>query len=183
MSPTKYNKVGVHAPLANCIAPVVCFKRGTPALHLNGPAGGSCSGAGLGLVWYWYCVFLKFVCSTPKKEICFGPLRGWGCEESKNKTSAKRKSTMNSLNPSIIQVDSFKCSAGVSLCKPAPEIYLLTKCSLEIKFLHASKAVTYFLKRNSLGYIYLLKYNSNKSHIVFFASHFHFEYFETRVSN
>ena len=30
-----------------------------------------------------------------------------------NKTSAKRKSTMSSLNPSIIQVDTFKCMADL----------------------------------------------------------------------
>ena len=47
--------------------------------------------------------------------ICFGFLRGQGCVESKNKTSAKRKSSMSSLNPSIIQVGSFKCRADVPL--------------------------------------------------------------------
>ena len=40
---------------------------------------------------------------------------GKGCVESKNKTSSKRKSTMSSLDPSIIQVASFKCRAGVPL--------------------------------------------------------------------
>ena len=89
--------------------------RGSPAQHLNEPAGGSCCGAGLGLVWYCCCVFLKFVCLTPKKGICFGLLRGWGYVESKNKISAKRKSTMSSLDPSIIQVASFKCRADVPL--------------------------------------------------------------------
>ena len=52
----------------------------------------------------------------PKKNICFGFLKGRGCVESKNKTSAKRKSTMSSLDPSIIQVASFKCRADVPLC-------------------------------------------------------------------
>ena len=51
----------------------------------------------------------------PKKNICFGFLKGRGCVESKNKTSAKRKSTMSSLDPSIIQVASFKCRADVPL--------------------------------------------------------------------
>ena len=41
--------------------------------------------------------------------------KGRGCVESKNMTSAKRKSTMSSLNPLIIQVDSFKCRADVPL--------------------------------------------------------------------
>ena len=50
-----------------------------------------------------------------KKMIYFGFLRDQGCVESKNKTSAKRKSTMSSLDPSIIQVASFKCRAGVPL--------------------------------------------------------------------
>ena len=43
--------------------------RGTPALHLNEPAGRSCCGAGLGLVWYCYCVFLKFICLTKKMDL------------------------------------------------------------------------------------------------------------------
>ena len=73
---------------------------------------GSCCVAGLGLVWYCYCIYMTFVCLSQKKWIYFGYLRGLGCVESKNKTSAKRKSTMSSLNPSIIQVDSFKCRAG-----------------------------------------------------------------------
>ena len=58
---------------------------------------------------------MSFVCLIQKKNICFGFLKGRGCVESKNKTSAKRKSTMSSLNPSIIQVDSFKCRADVPL--------------------------------------------------------------------
>ena len=76
---------------------------------------GSCCVAGLGLVWYCYCICMTFVCLSQKKWIYFGYLRGLGCVESKNKTSAKRKSTMSSLNPSIIQVDSFKCRADVPL--------------------------------------------------------------------
>ena len=76
---------------------------------------GSCCVAGLGLVWYCYCIYMTFVCLSQKKWIYFGYLRGLGCVESKNKTSAKRKSTMSSLNPSIIQVGSFKCRAGVPL--------------------------------------------------------------------
>ena len=52
---------------------------------------------------------------NPKKYICFGFLKGRGCVESKNKTSAKRKSTMSSLDLSIIQVASFKCRADVPL--------------------------------------------------------------------
>ena len=50
-----------------------------------------------------------------KKWIYFELLRVKGCVESKNMTSAKRKSTMSSLNPSIIQVGSFKCRADVPL--------------------------------------------------------------------
>ena len=50
-----------------------------------------------------------------KKIFVFLFLKGQGCVESKNKTSAKRKSTMSSLDPSIIQVDSFKCRADVPL--------------------------------------------------------------------
>ena len=89
--------------------------RGTPALHLNEPAGGSCCDAGLGLVWYYYCIYMTFVCLIKKKLIHFELLRGQGCVESKNMTRAKRKSTMSSLDPSIIQVGSFKCRADVPL--------------------------------------------------------------------
>ena len=64
---------------------------------------------GIAIVFTWY----SFVCG--KKLIYFELLRGRGCVESKNMTSAKRKSTMSSLNPSIIQVGSFKCRAGVPL--------------------------------------------------------------------
>ena len=41
--------------------------RGTPALHLNEPAGGSCCDAGLGLVWHCYCIYMTFVCLIQKK--------------------------------------------------------------------------------------------------------------------
>ena len=88
-----------------------CDIRGTPALHLNEPTGGSCCSPNLGLVWHCYCIFFTFVCLIQKKLIHFGFLRGRGCVESKNKISAKRKSTMSSLNPSIIQLGSFKCRA------------------------------------------------------------------------
>ena len=40
-----------------------------------------------------------------------------GCIESKNMISAQRKSTKSSLNPSIIQVGSFKCRADVPLAE------------------------------------------------------------------
>ena len=63
------------------------------------------------LAWVWFGVRLF----DPKKNICFGFLKGQGCVESKNKTSAKRKSTMSSLDPSMIQVASFKCRADVPL--------------------------------------------------------------------
>ena len=91
------------------------YQRGPPALHLNEPAGGSCCDAGLGFVWHCYCIDMTFVCLIQKKWIYFELLRGRGCVESKNMTSAKRKSTMSSLNPSIIQVGSFKCRADVPL--------------------------------------------------------------------
>merc|ERR1712237_158638 len=76
--------------------------RGTPALYLNEAADGSCCDAGRGLVWHCYWIYMSFVCLIQKKNICFGFLKGQGCVESKNKTSAKRKSTMSSLDPSII---------------------------------------------------------------------------------
>ena len=82
---------------------------------MNEAADGSCCDAGLGLVWRCYWIYMSFVCLIQKKNICFGFLKGRGCVESKNKTSAKRKSTMSSLDPSIIQVDSFKCRADVPL--------------------------------------------------------------------
>ena len=91
------------------------LQRGTPALHLNEAADGSCCDAGLGLVWRCYWIYMSFVCLIQKKNICFGFLKGQGCERSKNKTSAKKKSTMSSLDPSIIQVASFKCKADVPL--------------------------------------------------------------------
>ena len=94
---------------------VLADKRGTPALHLNEPPGGSCCGAGLGLVWYCYCIYMTFVCLIQKKWIYFGLLRGQGCVESKNMTSAKGKSTMSSLDPPINQVASFKCRPAVPL--------------------------------------------------------------------
>ena len=65
------------------------------------------------LACVWFGVAIGFTCHV--KNICFGFLKGQGCVESKNKTSAKRKSTMSSLDPSIIQVDSFKCRADVPL--------------------------------------------------------------------
>ena len=90
-------------------------ERGTPALHLNELADGKllcfCLGFGLVLLLYLYDIFLF----DQKKCIRFGFLRGQGCVESKNKTSAKRKSTMSSLDPSRIQVASFKCRADVPL--------------------------------------------------------------------
>ena len=64
-----------------------------------------------GYVWYCYCIHMF----DKKKLIYFELLRGQGCVESKNMTSAKRKSTMSSLNPSIIQVASFKYRADVLL--------------------------------------------------------------------
>ena len=93
----------------NVIYFFTAYLRGTPALHLNEPAGGSCFDVCLGLVWHCYCIYMTYVCLIQKK------LRGQGCVESKNMTSAKRKSTMSSLNPPIIQVGSFKCRAGVPL--------------------------------------------------------------------
>jgi len=84
---------------------------------LNEAADGSCCDAGLGLVWHCYWIYMSFVCLIQKKNICFGFLKGQGCVESKNKTSAKRKSTMSSLDPSIIQVASFKCRADVPLLR------------------------------------------------------------------
>ena len=92
------------------------YQRGTPALHLNEAADGSCCDAGLGLVWRCHWIYMSFVCLI-QKNICFGFLKGRGCVESKNKTSAKRKSTMSSLDPSIIQVASFKCRADVPLAQ------------------------------------------------------------------
>ena len=103
----------------------IIYQRGTPALHLNEAADGSCCDAGLSLVWRCYWIFMSFVCLIPPKNICFGFLKGQGCVESKNKTSAKRKSTMSSLDPSIIQVGSFKCRADVPLTKlffPPPSL-------------------------------------------------------------
>ena len=76
---------------------------------------GSCCDAGLGLVWRCYWIFMSFVCLIQEKNICFGVLKGRGCVESKNKTSAKRNSTMSSLNPSLIHVASFKCRADIPL--------------------------------------------------------------------
>ena len=84
-------------------------------MHLNEAADGSCCDAGLSLVWSCYWIYMSFVCLIQKKNICFGFLKGRGCVESKKKTSAKRKSTMSSLDPSIIQVASFKCRADVPL--------------------------------------------------------------------
>ena len=70
----------------------------------------------LAWVWFGLAIGLDVICLfDPKKNICFGFLKSRGCVESKNKTSAKRKSTMSSLDPSIIQVDSFKCRADVPL--------------------------------------------------------------------
>ena len=40
--------------------------RGTPALHLNEAADGSCCDAGLGLVWHCYCIYMTFVCLIQK---------------------------------------------------------------------------------------------------------------------
>ena len=58
--------------------------RGTPALHLNELAGGSCCDAGLGLVWRCYCIYMTFVCLIKKNILYFELLRGRGCVESKN---------------------------------------------------------------------------------------------------
>ena len=104
--------------------------RVTPALHMNEPAGGRCCDAGLGLLWHCYCIFMTFVCLIPKKMILI--LRGRGCVESKNMTSEKGKSTQ-SLNPSIIQVGSFKCRSAVPLysllCEKKPSTRRLKKGS------------------------------------------------------
>ena len=101
-------------------------QRGTPALHLNEAADGSCCDAGLGLVWHCYWIYMSFISLIPKKNICFGFFKGRGCVESKNRTSAKRKSTMSSLDPSIIQVDSFKCRVDVPLWRIT--LFLETPC-------------------------------------------------------
>ena len=45
------------------------LERVTPALHLNEPAGGSCCDAGLGLVWYYYCIYMIFVCLIQKNYL------------------------------------------------------------------------------------------------------------------
>ena len=103
-------------------------------MHLNEPAGGSCCVAGLGLVWYCYCIYMTLVCLN--KRIYFGYLRGLGCVESKNKTSAKRKSTMSSLNPTIIHVDSFKCRAGVPLCFQAQQAHIFEAGRIVINWLN-----------------------------------------------
>ena len=58
---------------------------------------------------------MTFVYLKGEKMIYFKLLRGQGYVESKNMTSAKRKLTMSSLDPSIIQVSSFKCRADVPL--------------------------------------------------------------------
>ena len=101
-------KIFLFHNMTNCeIRQSVQSQRGTPALHLNEAADGSCCDAGLGLVWRCYWIYIPFVCLIQKKNICFGFLKGRGCVESKNKTSAKRKSTMSS----------FKCRAGVPLIK------------------------------------------------------------------
>ena len=44
------------------------LRRGTSALHLNEPAGGSCCGAGLGLVWH--CYFPDIRLFDEEKMIC-----------------------------------------------------------------------------------------------------------------
>ena len=92
------------------------YLRGTPALDLNEAADGKllCCWLRFGLVLLLYLYDIRLF--EPKKMDLFWILRGLGCVESKNKTSAKRKSTMSSLNPSIIQVDSFKGRADVPLC-------------------------------------------------------------------
>ena len=112
--------------------------RGTPALHLNEAADGSCCDAGLGLVWRCYWIYMSFVCLIPKKNICFGFLKGQGCVESKNKTSAKRKSTMSSLDPSIIQLASFKCRADVPLYgtngNESGVYYISCACDVKVNF-------------------------------------------------
>ena len=41
--------------------------RGTPALHFNEAADGSCCDAGLGLVWRCYWIYMSFVCLIQKK--------------------------------------------------------------------------------------------------------------------
>ena len=95
---------------------LIVFLREQPVFPKVSVGYSVCCGAGLGLVWCCYWIYMSFVCLIQKENICFGFLKGRGCVESKNKTSAKRKSTMSSLDPSIIQVDSFKCRAGVPLC-------------------------------------------------------------------
>ena len=89
-------------------------------MHLNEPAGGSCCDAGLGLVWHCYCIYITFVCLIQKKMIYIELLRGRGCVESKNMTSAKGKSAQ-SLNPSIIKLAHSR----------ADLLFLFTHCSVK----------------------------------------------------
>ena len=50
--------------------------RGTPALHLNEPADGSCCDAGLGLVWRCYWIYMSFVCLIKKYIYLFWIFEG-----------------------------------------------------------------------------------------------------------
>ena len=65
-------------------------ERGTPALHQNEPADGNrlCCWLRFGLVLLLYLCDIRLF--EPKKWTYFGYLRGRGCVESKNKTSAKK---------------------------------------------------------------------------------------------
>ena len=83
----------------------------------------------------------------PKKWIYFELLRGRGCLESKNMTSAKGKSTMSSLDPPIIHVGSFKCRPAVHLrqCKKNK------KCALKVIVWKVTKA---FLQEQNLIILY-----------------------------
>ena len=97
--------------------------RGTPAPHLNEPAGGSCCDAGLGLVWRCNWIYMSFVCLIQKK-IYFELLRGQGCVESKNMTSVKRKIHYELIkfinNPSwLIQMLSDCCQSCQSTWFPS----------------------------------------------------------------
>ena len=54
----------------------IFFLRGTPALHLNEPAGGSCCDVGLGFVWHCYCIYMTFDCLIQKKIYSFTIFEG-----------------------------------------------------------------------------------------------------------
>ena len=81
----------------------------------------------MGWVWRCYCIFLTFICLDQKKSICFDFFLSLGCIESKNKTNCEIKSSMSSLNPSIIRFGSFKCKAGVPLRHEKKEVLCLSE--------------------------------------------------------